>query len=298
MKSPRRSLATPTKRAWRLRRRARLDPSDHAAEATKLVPGSVRVFFVGGLMSYRALFNWINPWVMIPSFFVAPLFQILLFAYIGRAAHLRSDEFYVIGNALQYASIPCLFAMGNTIANERRQQTLGPVLATPARRLPLFVGRAVPVMANGFFVAAFALAAGSALLGVHVPLGAVAPLALVVAVTSFSCTGLGLVTAAVGLRVIDTAVFGNILFGLLLIFCGVNVPLDALPGWMSTTAQGLPLTHAIEAARRLADGASLASVGGLVAAEAAIGVAYVAVGYVLLRLVEFESRRLATLETA
>jgi ABC-2 type transport system permease protein len=257
---------------------------------------SLRIFFVGGLMSYRALFNWINPWIMIPSFFIAPLFQILLFAYIGRAAHLESDKFYVIGNALQYAAIPCLFAMGNTIANERRQQTLGPVLATPARRLPLFVGRAVPVMANGFLVSAFALAAGGAILGVHVPASAIPKLAIVVAVTAFSCTGLGLVTAAVGLRAIETAVFANILFGLLLIFCGVNVPLDALPGWMSTTAQGLPLTHGIEAARRLADGASLGSVGGLVGAEAAIGAVYVALGYTLLRIVEFESRRLATLE--
>ena len=259
---------------------------------------SLRVFFVGGLLSYRALFNWINPWVLLPSFFVAPLFQILLFAYIGRAAHLQSDEFYVIGNALQYAAIPCLFAMGNTIANEKRQQTLGAVLATPARRLPLFLGRAIPVIANGVLVAAFALAAGGALLGIHVPVSAVPALALVLAVTTFACTGLGLVTAAVGLRVIDIAVFGNILFGILLIFCGVNVPLSELPGWMSTISQGLPLTHGIEAARKLANGATLGDVQKTVLAEAAVGIAYVVAGYWLIRLVEFESRRLATLDRA
>jgi ABC-2 type transport system permease protein len=257
---------------------------------------SWRIFFVGGLLSYRALFNWLNPWILVPSFLIAPLFQILLFAYIGRAAHLQSDEFYVIGNALQYAAIPCLFAMGNTISNEKRQQTLGAVLATPARRIPLFVGRALPVIANGIVVSAFAFAAGGALLGISVPLSALAPLALVVAVTAYSCTGLGLVTAAVGLRVIDVAVFGNIVFGLLLIFCGVNIPLSELPGWMSTISQGLPLTHGIEAARRLAGGASLGRVGGLVGAEAGIGTIYLAAGYALLRVVEFESRRLATLE--
>ena len=37
-----------------------------------------------------------------PSLLVAPIFQILLFAYIGRSAGLESDEFYVIGNAVQY----------------------------------------------------------------------------------------------------------------------------------------------------------------------------------------------------
>ena len=30
-----------------------------------------------------------------------------------------------------------------------------------------------------------------------------------------------------------------------LLFCGVNVPLDALPGWMQAIASVLPLTHGI-----------------------------------------------------
>ena len=64
---------------------------------------SWRIFFVGGLMSFRALYGWLSPWIYIPGMMVAPIFQILLFAYIGRAAHLESDRFYVIGNALQYA---------------------------------------------------------------------------------------------------------------------------------------------------------------------------------------------------
>jgi ABC-2 type transport system permease protein len=259
---------------------------------------STRIFFVGGLMSYRALFNWLSPWIFIPSLLIAPLFQILLFAYIGRAASLESDEFYVIGNALQYASIPCLFAMGNTIAGERWQQTLPVILATPARRLPLFVGRALPVIANGFVVALFALVVGGAILGVHIPASAWWPIAVATAVTAYSCTGLGLVNAALGLRVRETAVLGNIIFGLLLIMCGVNVPLDDLPGWMSTIAQGLPLTHSIDAARQLADGATLGDVAGLLGAELLVGTVWAVIGYVLLRYFEWEARRRATLETA
>ncbi len=72
---------------------------------------SLRLFFVGGLLSFRALFGWLSPWVLIPTYVIAPIFQILLFVYIGRAAQTQSDEFYVIGNALQYAAIPCVFAM-------------------------------------------------------------------------------------------------------------------------------------------------------------------------------------------
>jgi ABC-2 type transport system permease protein len=259
---------------------------------------SLRIFFIGGLTSYRALFHWLTPWILIPTFLIAPLFQILLFVYIGRTAQLESDRFYVIGNALEYSAIPCLFAMGQTISGERWQQTLAFILGTPARRLPLFLGRALPVILNGMLVAAFGLAVGSAMLGVHIPLSAIAPLALVIVVTAFACTGLGLVNAALALRVREVAVASNIIFGLLLVFCGVNVPLHDLPVWMRTIAEGLPLTHGIRAARRLAEGASLASVQWLVLAELLIGCIYVVVGYLLLRALELESRRRATLQIA
>jgi ABC-2 type transport system permease protein len=259
---------------------------------------SVRVFFLGGLTSYRALFGWLSPWVYVPSLLVAPVFQILLFVYIGRSASLESDEFYVIGNALQYASIPCLFAMTQTIAGERFQQTLGYILITPARRLPLFLGRALPVVANGWFTAAFALLVGGAIVGIDVPASAWAPIALVTAVCAFSCTGLGLLNAGLGFVVRENAVLSNIIFGVLLVFSGSNVPVDELPGWMQAVSEVIPFTHGIAAARRLADGDGLGDVAGLVGAEALVGVVYGAAGYALVRAMEVVSRRRATLEVA
>lgn len=259
---------------------------------------SVRLFFVGGLLSYRALFGWLSPWILIPTFVIAPIFQILLFAYIGRATALRSDEFYVIGNAMQYAAIPCVFAMTNTIAGERYQNTLGAVLVTPAKRIPLFLGRSLPVILNGFLVAAFAFAVGGTILRIDVPLSAIPALGFVIFVTACAMTGLGLTTAGIGLLARDTATLSNIVFGILLVFTGANVALSDLPGWMSTTAQGLPLTHGIEAARKLADGASFSHVGGLIAAEALVGLVYGCIGYGVIRALEWQSRVHATLERA
>ena len=256
----------------------------------------LRIFFVGGLISFRALFNWLSPWIYVPSLLIAPIVQILLFAYMGRAAGVQSDEFYVIGNAVQYSAIPCLFAMANTVAGERWTQTLGIVLVTPAHRVPLFLGRSLPVVINGFFVSMFSLVVGSLLLDVDIPRSAWLPLALVVAVAAASCTGLGLANAALGLRVRETAVMSNVLFGLLLIFSGANIALDELPPWMATVGSWLPLTHAIEAARELAAGATLADVSGLIGQEVALGVLYGAIGLLALRFLELEGRRRATLE--
>jgi ABC-2 type transport system permease protein len=248
------------------------------------------------MISFRALFNWLSPWIYVPSLLIAPIVQILLFTYMGRSAGVESDAFYVIGNAVQYSAIPCLFAMANTVAGERWTQTLGIVLVTPVRRLPLFLGRSLPVLANGFVVSMFSLVVGSLLLSVHIAVGAWLPLALVVAVAAASCTGLGLANAALGLRVRETAVMSNVLFGLLLIFCGVNVPLSAMPGWMAAVGSWLPLTHAIAAARALAAGAPLGTVTGRLGHEIALGAGYAAVGLVALRLLEAEARRRATLE--
>ncbi|HEX2496814.1 MAG TPA: ABC transporter permease [Gaiellaceae bacterium] len=259
---------------------------------------SARIFFIGGLTAYRGLINWLSPWIFIPTLVVAPIFQILLFVYIGRSAGVQSDEFYVIGNAVQYASIPCLFSMTHAIAGERYQQTLAYILVSPAGRLPLFLGRALPVICNAMLVSAFSLAVSALILRLEIPASAWGPIALVIFVSTFSCTGLGLICAAVGLRVRETAVLNNVIFGLLLIFTGANVPLEELPGWMQAISNRIPLTHGIEAAREVADGASLGDVSGLLAAELAIGVVYTVVGYFCLRLMERESRRRASIQIA
>jgi ABC-2 type transport system permease protein len=259
---------------------------------------SLRVFFLGGLISYRALFSWMTPSIFFLILVVQPVFQILLFAYIGRAASLRSDEFYVVGNAMQYAAVPCLFAMTQTIAGERYQQTLGYILISPAGRLPLFLGRALPVILNGFFTAAFSLLVGGLMLGVTFPTSVFAPLALVVLVSTLSCTGLGLINAGLGLRIRETSVLSNLLVGILLIFCGANVPVASLPDWMAHISAWLPLTHAIEAARAVADGSSISAVQGLLGRELGIGVLYAVAGLAIIRFFETQSRRHASLGIA
>jgi ABC-2 type transport system permease protein len=259
---------------------------------------SLRIFFVGGLISFRALFSFLQPAIYIPSMLVAPIFQILLFVYIGRSAGLESDEFYVVGNAIQYAAVPCLFAMIFTIAGERYQRTLGYLLVTPAARLPLFLGRALPVAVNGFLVAVFSLVVGGAIVGIDVAASSYPALLVAALASAFGCTGFGLLGAALGLVTREQAVLANVMFGLLLVFTGANVPVDDLPGWMQAVSNVLPFTHGIDAARRIAGGDSLGDVGGLLGGEVAVGLAYVIAGYALIRVAERASRRHATLERA
>lgn len=258
----------------------------------------LRIFFVGGAISFRALFSWIRPAVYIPTMVVGPTTQILFFAYLGRTAHLESDSWFVVGNAVQSASLAALFGMGFAIDGERWSQTLSAVLATPANRAALFLGRAFPVLVNAAVTAAVGFLGGALLLGFRPPASTIPKLAVLVVLASFACTGLGMLTGAVGLRLRDVPIIANLTMAVLLIFCGVNVPLDKLPRWMHVTAEGLPLTHAIAASRRVAEGASLRSVGPQVSVELALGVAYLVTGLVLLRWFEREGRAHGTLDRA
>jgi len=259
---------------------------------------SLRIFFFGGITSYRALFHWLTPWILIPTFIVAPIFELLFFAFVGKDAGVGDNTFYLIGNGISSAAIPCLFAMGNTISNERYTGTLGLLLTSPARRLPLFLGRALPVILNGFLVSVVALGLGAVVLRVSIPAADWLPILVVTAVASFSCTGLGLVAAAIGLRVRETATLSNIVLGILLVFTGVNVAVSVLPQWMQSVSAVLPMTHGIEAARELAAGRSLADVAPLVGDEILIGLVFATIGFAMLLWFEHDSRHHATLETA
>jgi ABC-2 type transport system permease protein len=170
------------------------------------------------------------------------------------------------------------------------------VLTTPAARIPLFLGRALPVVVNGWAVAMVGVLFGVLVLDVHVPVHAWPPLLLVIAVASASCTGLGLAMGAVALRVREGAVLGNVLFCVLLVFSGVSVATSDLPDWMAAVSQWLPLTHAIDGARQIADGAALGDVLGLVVREIGVGALYACLGLLLLSWLEDQSRRHATLE--
>jgi ABC-2 type transport system permease protein len=251
---------------------------------------ALRIFFIGGLTSYRALFHWLTPWILIPTFILAPLMELLFFAFVGKDAGVGDSTFYLIGNGIEAAAIPALFAMGNTISDERHSQTLGLLLASPARRLPLFLGRALPVIINGFCVSVVSLVLGALVLRVSLAPGTWLPLLVITAMTSFSCTGLGLAAAAIGLRVRETATLSNVVLGVLIV--------SALPPWMQSVAQVLPMTHGIAAGREVAAGVPFTDVLWLLRDEVVIGLGYAVIGMLLLLFFERESRVHASLEIA
>jgi len=255
-----------------------------------------RVFWYGGRMSYGMLFNWARPSIYIPTLIGGPTFQLLFFAALGSYATNRSPAYFAIGNAVQVSALAGVFGMTMAIANERWFGTLPAILATPANRVALFAGRFMPFVLNGLLVSLYAFALGVIFLGVRLAPGSLAVAGLALLVTVFSCTAIGALQGAVSLRLRDGLFGANLVTMSILLFCGVNIPLDELPGWMQVIGNLLPFTHGLEAVREAAVGAGLDQVGGLILTELLIGVTYAVGAFLLWTYLERSARRNATLD--
>ncbi|MGW2816523.1 ABC transporter permease [Streptomyces sp. NPDC001415] len=131
-------------------------------------------------------------------------------------------------------------------------------------------------------------------LGLSPPARALAGLALVLVAAAVACSAFGLALGALGLRTRDVFLVSKVASSALLLLTGANVPRQSLPGWMRTTGDVPPLTHAADAARRLAHGGGIAW--DAVGAECAVGVGYALLTVVLLAVFERGGRRRATVD--
>src|SRR6266496_6269575 len=62
-------------------------PPPQQSRSDRSVTAFLRIFFVGGIIAFRGLFNWIRPAMYIPTMFGSPLFQLIFFTKLGQYAH-------------------------------------------------------------------------------------------------------------------------------------------------------------------------------------------------------------------
>ncbi|MEW5940108.1 MAG: ABC transporter permease [Chloroflexota bacterium] len=258
---------------------------------------NLRLFIQGTILSYYALFNWVRPITYAASMILMPLAQILFFVYLGSYATDGGDtDFYVVGNAMQIASVSGIFGVTMSIGNDRWLGTLPYVFGTPANRVTLFFGRAFMHILNGALGVVVAFFWGVVLLGLDLSQTDLPGLALTILAATFSTCALGLMMGCLALITANVMFINNTVYFLLLIFSGANVAVDKLPAWMQIVSNVIPLTRGIAASRLLVSGADLGTVAPLLAQEVGIGLAYGIIGYIMFAAFEVVAKRRGTLE--
>src|SRR5258708_566161 len=263
----------------------------------RMLKANLRLFFDGAYLSYVALFRWLAPRNYIASKIVMPLSQLLFFSILGAYATGESTRsFYVIGNAVQLAAVSGIYGVTFSVGGDRFEGTLPYLFGTPANRMVMFIGRAFMHVIDGMLGVVIGLMWGVLLLGLDLTKTDPLALALIILITTFSTSGLGLLLGCISLVSLDVIFINNTVYFALLIFSGANLNVSVMPGWMQAISQALPLTRGIQAARAVIGGASLADVSPLLLGEFLIGAIYVFLGYSMFRWFAFHANQPAPLE--
>jgi len=257
--------------------------------------GTARLFFVGSLFSYRALFHWLNPSAYLFQKMGFPLVQLAFFAFVGRFGGAQPLDFYLLGNAM-IVGFQAMFSISSTISDERWQGTLPYLIGSPANRVVLFFGRgsvhaldALVDLAAAFLFAIF-------LFGLDLSHATWTGMLLAILVASLSSCAFGLFLGAAAYLVLDAAFLGNLALFAIVLLTGANVPLAELPSWAQAISWTLPLTRTVAAARGFAAGGPLLDGLPLLAADLGVGLAWGLAGFALFRWLETQARRRGTLE--
>jgi ABC-2 type transport system permease protein len=250
------------------------------------------------VFSFRAQFDWLNPSMWLTMKLVLSFSQMAFFVFVGLFSGGGADviSFIAIGNALQALSWNTVFSVIQITGHDKWDGTLPLVLATPASRLPLFVGRAMIHVLDGLVSVAISFFFAAFIFGVDLAQANALALAITVLLTAFTMAGFGLLIGGFSFHFRNPIVFANIFTFVLLIFCGVNFPVEALPALAQPISYAFPLTYGINAARQAIKGTSLLNISPILAQQLAVGIASIALGYLLFEAFERTARKTGKME--
>jgi ABC-2 type transport system permease protein len=238
-----------------------------------------RLYLASAWYSYRALYAWQSfaPYVSVKIAF--PLAQMLLFLFMGRLAGLNDPLYIVIGNILLLPATNGVAGVSMTINGERDFRTLPYLIASPASRGPLFLGRSLVHIIDGLLSTILALFLGVLFFHVDLSNSNLWLTGLCILLLSVTSCGLGLILGSLSLRTREAWTITSMVSMVLYIFSGVNFPVHVLPQPLQLISYSLPLTRGIEAARLAMNGAAWETIGPLFIGELMVGLVYMCVGY-------------------
>ena len=262
----------------------------------------LRIFFSSAVFSFKAQFGWLYPPMWLTMKLVMSLSQMSFFVFVGQFlitagnAPTNLIAYIAIGNAIQVLAWNTVFSVINITSHDKWDGTLPLVLATPAHRLPLFVGRAMIHVLDGMLSVAVSFVYAVFLFGVNFGNTDIFALIVVVFLTAFTMTGFGLLIGGFSFYFRNPLVFANIFTFILLIFCGVNFPVQNLPQSLQFVSYIFPLTYGVDAGRKVIAGATLTDIVPLLGQMLIVGFISIMLGYVFFRSFEHVSRKTGRIE--
>jgi ABC-2 type transport system permease protein len=180
-----------------------------------------------------------------------------------------------------------------TVAWERWEGTIEYTFMAPLSRPAHLLGMGAFAVFYGVLRTVLLFALVASMLDVHFGNPDFAAATLVLAISSLSFVGIGMMTAVLPLVSPEKGTqLGFIAQGLLLVVSGVYYPVSVLPQWMQWLSVISPATYTLEGARRaVIDGAGVAAIWGDIWPLIVIGVISIPLGLYVFSLGERYAKR-------
>jgi ABC-2 type transport system permease protein len=198
----------------------------------------------GALLSYKALFSWLNPLGYISSRIVRPIGTAIVFTSLS-AYYGANIGRMLVGASLLAGSIAVIFGMTLAVGNERSYGTLDIWLASPQGKLGATCERALPHLADGLIGGLCTYLVCCMFYGT-MPIGVLPFLGLLV-LGLVTTAGFSLGLSALALVTEDILVGPNAAEIMLMVLSGTLIPYDRLPGFLRPLSEIVPLALIMKA---------------------------------------------------
>ncbi len=232
-------------------------------------------------------------WFFLFTSVFMPLLIATVAYYMFRAGHRPGTLFYAsLGSAVYGLWASTLFGSGGAIQWQRWQGTLEVIVAAPAPFFLVLLPLTLATSTMGVYSLAATLLWGRIAFGI--PFDVVHPFlfALALPATIVGLGLLGMLFASSFVLYRNANALSNMLEWPVLLVSGLLVPLTLLPGWSHWISWSLAPTWGMRAIRSAALGGDALPAIGM---TLALGVVYLALASITLRMFEFRARKRATL---
>ncbi len=241
---------------------------------------NLRLFWSGARASWASYLVELTPTIFFGMRIPRIVLQSLFFVFLAKAA--GGDQlarFALIGNSVQIAVFMVMLSMETVIEAEKWNDTFLYLIAAPSSWFPNMLGKSVSFYGDALIASTASFAALIPLLGIHISFVDLMRAVPIILVIFLSASALGWFIGAFSLPIRWGFMIANWLAYGMVILCGINFPVSALPPAVQTAGSLLPVTHGLLAARAVIDGANYASVWPLVAKEGLVALVYAAAAW-------------------
>jgi len=226
----------------------------------------------------------LRPWILFLVQIPRGLFQALFFILLAESAGGYSQaRFALIGNAIHISALYALLYMSSIIESDKWNGTLIFRVAAPGNWLISMLGLSIAQYTTVFSI-------GMTIFLVFIP--TIAPDILwgdflraipLVFLTIMSVGTFGWLIGSIALTTRWVEMLDNVVAYTMMIVCGINFPVTALPKAVQTLNQYIPMTSGLLAVRAVIDGASYESIIPLLVRELVIAFVYGAIAWLVFK---------------